>query len=268
MVDEMASMALDQPQPEAETPWAAPWERRRHQRVATDLPCRLHGPWGELACRTENVSAGGVLLRFDDRALQVRGSVRDRTPQLAVARMAFGSHLEVLFVGRGVAAQARLARAVLPPDESWRLYLGCKFGNPLGPLHLQRIGLPTLLATPLEVPRPTTMPLPGPPGALSVRIRVEGSPCAPGLQGKLWNVGDHLLTVRVPRGDAAETVATLGGCSLGIEVEEGHDPIWAARGHLLSIRIVEGLPAIELQYLANRDPRALLGPRLAGAATA
>jgi hypothetical protein len=151
---------------------------------------------------------------------------------------------------------------VATPDETDRLYLGCKFSEPLGPLHLRRLGVSTVLAN--EVP---PSPLPPPPAPkthdVQVRARAEDGDGAVGGDGSLVEVDDHMLTMSVPYGDASALAGSLGMRPVSLYVHDKGARVWAARGHLLSVRWVETPASVELGFLTSQDPRPVLGPRIA-----
>jgi hypothetical protein len=238
-----------------DAPWAFSWERRHHGRQAVDLPASLHGPRGDVPVRATNLSASGVLLRVMEADLCSVRPVKERSVLFALARASFAAHLEIVFLERGVAATARLVRMVSQPDETDRMYMGCRFLQPLGALPLRRLGMPADLAA----EQPTRLVAPTPPDlpAAEVRVQPEGS-LVPAGEGLLADVGDHRLTVRLAPAEPGAILDALGLHPASVFVKLGGVRVFASRGHVLAVHHDEVARAVQVTFLTNSDPREAL----------
>ena len=237
------------------------WGKRYAIRHPLALGVRVQGSQGALPAVSLDVSAGGVLLRFNvDDLVPASAPDGDLDPFVLVETHFRGSCV-ARFIRRRLKVHLDLVRLDYRPDEPGYLFVGFRFSRPLAEKQLRRLGLDPArcggeahgLPSELVELRAADDPIVG-------SLHLEGD--APVIEGSVLGLGKRSLCMRVEHADLADVARRLHGSGLRVDVHEGDQVGWTSRARLQTIGILDDAPgALELGLVLDDAPSRALRKR-------
>lgn len=234
------------------------WGKRAAIRHPLALDVEVKGAQKAVRAVSQDLSAGGVLLRFAVADLAPGGTRDAELDPFLLAETHFRGACVARFRRRRLKVHLELVRLDFRPDEADHLFVGFRFARPLIDKQLRRLGLEPAQCGPEAHGLPSEL----------VELRAADDPVVGRLhvggggtpyEGSILGLSKRALCLRLDGADIGEVARTVHGAALRLDVLDGDSVQWTSHARLQTIGLLDDAPdALELGLVLDTAPNRAL----------